>query len=88
VLQNAAARFSQRNFAATDAPLDEPHPDEALESRELLAHRRLAVAKLASRRRQRPFFDHRAQSQEMAEFDAEPPKVLAYICHRKQTRPQ
>jgi hypothetical protein len=78
------AGVGQGGLADSPAPLDQPHLEKPLERGELLAHRRLAVAKPSRSSGQRSLLGHGSQGEQVPQLNASPSKRVAYIRQRKQ----
>ena len=70
VAEQEEPRLGRLHLARAARAVEELLPDDALELRDLLAHRRLRVAELARRGAERPRPHDRLQRREMAQLDA------------------
>ena len=66
------ARLRQRDGPRAARALDQPHPDDALERRDLLRDRRLRVAELLGGPPERALVGDRLERDEMAKIEPEP----------------
>jgi hypothetical protein len=73
VAEHERARLRRADRRAARAPLQQRHPDDPLERGHLLAERRLRVAELGRRARERALADDRVQRREMAQLHAQQP---------------
>ena len=81
VAQHDVARGRQRDRARAARALHEPHPDDPLEQRDLLADRRLRVAEGPGRAAERALARDGVERREVTYLDAEP---TIRISHRHQ----
>jgi hypothetical protein len=72
VAEQDLARVGEGDRRIAALAIDQPHPDQVLELTDLLADRRLHVAKPIGRAAKRAFLADRAQRNQMAKLDSVP----------------